>query len=510
MVDFPKEKRYFVIPIALIIAAILALAFAIRGTAPEGKREGLAKRSVMKVVGEVDIRNAIINVADTVGPAVVSISAERTQKYRVDPFPFRKEGSPFQDEFFDKFFEDFFRGAPQEFERKQAGLGSGVIIDEQGYILTNEHVITGADKVTVTLPDGRKFEAEIKGSDPRSDLAVLKIEARRLPVAELGDSSLVQTGEWVVAIGNPFGYLVDSPEPTVTVGVVSALQRSLPSQKSGYLDLIQTDAAINPGNSGGPLCNLEGKIIGISVAIFSTTGGYQGVGFAIPSNSAGAIIGDLKKGKEIAYGWMGVVIQDVTEDLAKYFGITDEKGALIAQIVKGSPADKAGLKAGDVVRKLNGKAIKSTKDLIVVISRIPVGRRSDVVVVRGKEEHTFTIEIGKMPSEEELARLKGVPAEKQEGQEIATVKWRGIEVAPITEAIARKFGIAADEEGVIVVNSMQGSPAYEATLRVGDVITSIDEKEVKTIEEFEKITNAIKGDILVYTDRGFTIVKEEE
>jgi len=471
-----------------------------------GPKVMFTQKGVKRVVGEVDIRNAFINVAEDTGPAVVSISTERTHKFRGEPFPYGRRENPFHDEFFERFFEDFFRGMPEEYEKKQMGLGSGVIIDARGYVLTNEHVVTGADKISVILPDGRKFEGTLKGSDTRSDLAIVKINARDLPVAPLGDSDNVQTGEWVVAIGNPFGYIVDSPKPTVTAGVVSALHRSLPSKKSGYLNLIQTDAAINPGNSGGPLCNLAGDVIGINVAIFSTTGGYQGVGFAIPINSAKLVIGDLIKGKSIAYGWVGVVIQDITEDLGEYFGISDQKGVLVSKIVKDSPAYRAGLKEGDVIVKFDGKKVENSKDIVVNVSRIPIGKEVELIVVREKKNVKLAIKIGRMPSDEELARLEGRPFE--EGRDMVVKKWRGIEVTAITGDLAARLGIS-DKEGVIIVDVERGSPAHYANLRAGDVIRRVGNITIKSMEEYSAAIVSAGGDVLIYTDRGFTIVKDE-
>ncbi|MBL7069272.1 MAG: trypsin-like peptidase domain-containing protein [Candidatus Omnitrophica bacterium] len=485
----------------LIIAVIAGIIFALQKRC---EVRSVTPKGLKRVVGEVDIRNAIIKVADTVGPAVVSISTERTHTFKVDRLPSGRGESPFHDEFFEKFFEDFFRGLPEEYEKKQTGLGSGVIINRDGCILTNEHVVSDADKITVTLPDGRKLLGRVKGSDTRSDLAIVKIDANNLPVCTLGNSDLIQTGEWAVAIGNPFGYIVDSPKPTVTVGVISALHRSLPSKKSGYLDLIQTDAAINPGNSGGPLCDLDGNVIGINVAIFSTTGGYQGVGFAIPINSAKLVIDDLIKGKKIAYGWVGVVIQDVTEDLAKYFGISDRKGVLIAKVIEGSPADRGGLKEGDVITRFDDREIAGIRDIIVNITRLPIGKRVDVRVIRDKRPLEFAIEIGSMPSEEELAELEGRP---YEGKRAVSEKWRGIEVTTITREFASRFDIM-NKEGVIVVSVERGSPADNANLKVGDIIRRIESYTIKTIEDYKAAISKLKGDILLYTDRGFTIVKE--
>jgi len=519
MINFLKERQLIIISIVIIVI-ILGLIFVTLRKIPERAKEApvvqkgafvaqpvIAEQGLKKVVGEIDIRNAFIKVAETVGPAVVSISTERTQKFKVDPFPFRRKGNPFRDEFFNRFFDDFFRDLPEEYERKQMGLGSGVIIDKEGYILTNEHVVNSADRIMVTLSDGRKYEGKVKGSDPASDLAVVQIDAKNLPAAALGNSDFVQTGEWVVAIGNPFGYIVDSPKPTVTVGVVSALHRSLPSKKRGYLDLIQTDAAINPGNSGGPLCDLEGSVIGINVAIFSTTGGYQGVGFAIPANSAKVIIGDLIKGKKIMYGWMGVVVQDLTEDLARYFGLPDTNGALLSQVIKNSPADKAGLKEGDIIRRLNEKEIKNTKDLVVTVSRIPVGKNAKVLVIRNKAKLTLAIEIGNVPSDKELAQLEGKPIIKEEEEAVTEESWRGIKAASITRDLARRLNIV-DTEGVIIASVESGSPAYYAKLRQMDIIKRIGAKTIKTLEDYKEAIKSLRGDVLVYTSRGFTVVKE--
>jgi len=300
------------------------------------------------------MEDAIINVANIAGKAVVSISTEHTQKLRGGGrrffrTPFRS--SPFsEDESFRRFFDDFFGEMPDR-EYKQMGLGSGVIIDGEGYILTNEHVISDADKITVTLPDGREFKGEVKGKDVRSDLAIIKINAKDLPACALGDSDNLKIGQWVVAVGNPFGFALQNPEPTVTAGVISALHRSIGriAPNRDYGDLIQTDAAINPGNSGGPLVNLKGEIVGINVAIFSTSGGYEGVGFAIPINNAKKIISFLKEGKKILYGWLGVTVQDLSEDMAKYFGCPDKNGVLVGKVLENSPAQKAGMK--DIIQQ---------------------------------------------------------------------------------------------------------------------------------------------------------------
>lgn len=447
------------------------------------------------------MEDAVIDVANTTGKSVVSISTEHTTRvkggrrfYFSTPFG----ESPFgEDEFFRKFFDEFFGEIPER-EYKQIGLGSGVIIDAQGYILTNEHVIENADKITVTLPDGREFKGEIKGKDPRSDLAIIKINARNLPVANLGDSDSLRIGQWVVAIGNPFGFAMQNPEPTVTAGVISALHRSLGrsvGRQRDYNDLIQTDAAINPGNSGGPLVNLKGEIVGINVAIFSTTGGYQGIGFAIPINNAKRIIARLIEGKEILYGWLGVTVQDLNEDLAKHFGLTDKNGALVAGVLKESPAQKGGIKEGDVIKQFDNKAVNNVRELLSIVGKTEVGRKVKVIVIRERKELALEVEIGKRPQDLEKLSYE------------AAGKWRGLKVEDLTPENVRRFRIEA-EKGVVVVDVELESPADEAGIIAGDVILEINKQTINNVSDYKKIIKGLKGDCLVRTSRGYFLVKE--
>jgi len=332
----------------------------------------------------LSLENAFISVSKKAGPAVVSISTKITSSDSGQYFY-----SPFGGgDFFERFFKDFFGEIPKR-EFKSMGLGSGIIIDPDGYILTNEHVIHNADKITVTLSDGGKFPAALVGKDYRSDIAVLKIKAqKKLPFVKLGDTKNVKIGQWAIAIGNPFGFAVNSPKPTITVGVVSALHRSLPATEYRgriYTDLIQTDAAINPGNSGGPLLNLKGEVIGINVAIYTTSGGYQGIGFAIPIDQAKYVLDKLLKGEEVEYGWLGIQIQDLSRELADYWGIPDHKGALVVKTIKGGPADNAGIKEGDVIRKLDGSEIENTEDLMNKVMHTKVGKSVDCEIIRDKK-----------------------------------------------------------------------------------------------------------------------------
>ena len=447
------------------------------------------------------MEDAVINVASAVGKAVVSISTERTEKIGgARRFYFRSPfgASPFGEEApFRKYFEDFFGELPDR-EYKQKGLGSGVIIDSRGYILTNQHVIEGADKITVTLPDGRNLKGVIKGQDARSDLAVIQIEAHNLPVATLGDSDNLKIGQWVVAIGNPFAFAIQNPEPTVTAGVISALHRSLGrtlSRERDYNDLIQTDAAINPGNSGGPLVNLKGEIVGINVAIFSTSGGYQGVGFAVPINNAKNIISKLIEGKKITYGWFGVTVQDLTEELAKYFGLPDKNGALVVSVLENSPAQKAGIKESDIIKQFDNKAINNVRELLNAVGKAEVGRKVKVVVIREKKEMVLGVEVGERP--ENLEEVQAKPAGK----------WRGLEVEELTPEVAGQFG-AEVKNGVVVVNVEPGSPADEAGIVAGDIIVEINKQTVRNISDYTKITKTVKADALVKLTRGYALIKK--
>ncbi len=448
------------------------------------------------------IQAHFVDVAKRVGPAVVSISTEATEKVQMRR---RSMGSPFSqhgEDPFEQFFEDFFGQIPQQREFKQRGLGTGVLIDPQGVILTNEHVIHGADKVTVTLPDGREFKGEVKGADIRADLAIVKIQAKNLPFARLGDSDSLKIGQWAIAIGNPFGFAVGGSEPTLTVGVISALHRAIQGPiDRDYSDLVQTDAAINPGNSGGPLVNLNGEVIGINVAIFSTTGGYQGLGFAITSNKARAILDDLVQGRKVRYGWFGVNVQNITQELADYFGLNSKDGVIVAQVLPGSPAEKGGIKDGDVIRSFDGQIVKDVPDLLRKVGRSQVGKKIALDLFREKKQLTVNVLIGERPDE---ADQEGVST----GAKGETVSWRGIEVTRITPMLAERFRLETDQ-GVLVADVKSGSPAEEAGFRVGDRILGINNRKVSSIEDFRSLTRAVKGDALVKTARGFAVLPGE-
>lgn len=500
-----KRRLILFFSLALLVGLIFGFALALKlDLFSSGKAENLppaAATSTPSLEG-FKMEDAVINVSNTTGRSVVSISTEYTKKIKGGRrfyfnYPFGE--SPFgEDDFFRKFFDEFFGEIPQQ-EYKQIGLGSGTIINNEGYILTNEHVINEADKITVTLPDGREFKAEIKGQDPRSDLAVIKINASKLPVASLGDSNSVKIGQWVVAIGNPFGFAMQNPEPTVTVGVISALHRSLGrslAQDRDYNDLIQTDAAINPGNSGGPLVNLKGEVIGINVAIFSTSGGYQGIGFAIPINNAKRIISKLIEGKKIVYGWFGITVQNLNEDLASHFGLADKNGVLVAKVLENGPAQKAGMKEGDIIKQIDNYPINNVRELLNIVGSIEVGRQVKVTIIRDRRPMTLSLVVGERPPD-----LEEISLEEKAG------KWRGLVVTEINAENARRFRIE-EQKGVVVLEVEPNSPADESGLIPGDVILEMNKEPVRNLSDYNKITKDLKGDCLVRTSRGYFLIKE--
>jgi len=471
--------------IPIVVFVLISLAF---NTYAEPPQEAL------------NLQDAFVKVSKDVGQAVVSINTEHTERYQTRYYPFAQ--------FQDQFFNDFFVEGPQR-ELKKIGLGSGLIISKEGYIITNEHVIQGADKITVTLPDAREFEAKLTGSDVYSDLAVIKIEPKgELPFANLGDSDTVKIGHWAIAIGNPFAFAVKNPEPTVTIGVISALHRSLPMTDKRireYSDLIQTDAAINPGNSGGPLVNIYGEVIGINVAIFTLSGGSEGVGFAIPINAAKKIINDLMQGKKVLYGWLGVIIQDVDANLASYFGLNNKTGVLISRIVDFSPAENAGLKPGDIIVSLDNEDIKNTKELIRAILKKNVGEKVILGVIRDLKLYSSIVEIGEKP-EDRIVIAQNKPALQPTQKNIQS--WRGLEVSDITSEIAQRFKLKT-ENGVIVISVQPESQAERAGIRPGDVIYEINRSPVKNTRDYTVVTDKVSGDVLIGTYRGYVVVKEK-
>ena len=413
---------------------------------------------------------AFSSVAKKVSPAVVFIQVEKTVKNQQS-----MEFSPFGDDFLKHFFGPSFPGQQRQFQVSQqqqriVGQGSGFIISKDGYILTNNHVAGDADKVTVKLKDGREFSAKTIGADPHTDVAVIKIDAKNLPIVPLGDSDKLEVGEWVVAIGNPFGL-----SHTLTVGVVSAKGRSSVGL-ADYENFIQTDAAINPGNSGGPLVDLDGRVIGINTAIFSRNGGYMGISFAIPINMVKAIKKQLVSTGHVIRGYLGIVIQDMTPELAKSFGLDDHKGILVAQVSGNSPAEKAGLKQGDVIVEFNGKTVTKVNSFRNRVALKKPGSRQKVTVLRNRKRKTLTVTIGELPNGE-------LAATEEPTQSLNKL---GLAVQTLTPDLAKQFGLQ-DEKGVLITQVTQGTAAARAGIKAGTVIREVNRKPVNNAGEFKKI-----------------------
>src|SRR5947208_10056985 len=407
------------------------------------------------------LEDAFTIVADRVTPAVVNVSTV-PKKPPAEATPER-----FREFFGEEFYERFFRRRPREDTRAS---GSGVIVDAKGYVLTNNHVIENAQDITVRLSDGRKFTAKLVGRDPKTDLAVLKVDAPALlPVAELGDSDQLRVGQWAIAIGNPFGL-----DRTVTVGIVSATARNRVGVAT-YENFIQTDASINPGNSGGPLLNLDGKVIGINTAIVAAG---QGIGFSIPINEAKAVMAQLIAKGRVVRGWLGVVIQDLTDELASSFGVREHEGVLVADVMKGGPAETAGLRAGDVVVELNGTRIHEVPDLQRHIANVAPGQRVRLVVVREGAPQRVTVTVAEMPGEEP-------PPAAQAGSE-----GFGLQVEALAPGAAERLNLPISQ-GVLVVDVATGGPADRAGLRRGDVILEVGRQPVSDARTLSQALGAV-------------------
>ena len=374
-----------------------------------------------------------------------------------------------------RFFD--FRGAPPS-ERQRMGMGSGFIISDDGYILTNNHVVDGVDSVLVRMSDRREFDAEVVGTDPRSDLALLRIDAADLPMLTLADDDDLEVGEWVLAIGSPFGL-----DYSVTAGIVSAKGRSLPTEKNeNYVPFIQTDVAINPGNSGGPLFNLDGEVVGVNSQIFTRSGGSIGLSFAIPSSVASNVVAQLKQSGRVTRGWLGVTIQDVDKKLAESFGLTRAGGALISDISSDGPASKAGLRSGDIILKFDGKSIPSSADLPHVVGLIAPGSTVEVELMRDREPQTINVEVGGLESDDSYTLAAGDTSDDRGGR-------LGVEVESLSAESSEHFGISG---GVVVRSVESDSVAAESGVRVGDVITLIDTQPIQSVDEFERAVDALK------------------
>jgi len=374
---------------------------------------------------------------------------------------------------FKHFFGQPGQGRGQQPQQEKSSLGSGFIISSDGYILTNNHVVQGADEIIVRLSDRRELDAQLVGADERADLALLKVKASGLPRVELGDSDKLKVGEWVLAIGSPFGF-----DYSVTAGIVSAKGRSLPNES--YVPFIQTDVAINPGNSGGPLFNLEGEVVGINSQIYTRSGGFMGVSFAIPINVAVDVAEQLKEKGKVSRGWLGVVIQEVNRDLAESFGLKQAKGALVAQLVPGSPAESGGLQSGDIITAFNGQEINLASDLPHRVGRIKPGSKAKLSIVRNGKSKVITLEIGALPDGD--GQKLGLVPQKPMGQENRL----GVVVAELSVQQERNYGA-----GVLVSKVINGRAGSMAGLVQGDVIAMIYGERIASIADFDRIVAAL-------------------
>lgn len=440
-------------------------------TAPVGTLPANGFTEVAKAVTP-----AVVNITTVIGEKISSRGGENELRDRMEEF-FGGPNGPFGP------FGPKFRGPQGPMEPRGprgpfgSGQGSGVIISPDGYILTNNHVIDGAREVTVTLPDKREFQGKIVGTDPKTDLAVVKIEGKDLPTIPWGDASKLQVGEYVLAVGNPFGL-----NSTVTLGIVSALGRGRMGITQ-YEDFIQTDAAINPGNSGGALVNTKGELVGINTAIFSQSGGYQGVGFAVPSSMGEPIYESLVKHGKVVRGYLGIGIQDLNQDLAKSFSVKDGKGALVTDVKEDSPADHAGLHQGDVITAYQGSPVEDAVALQRFVTKTTVGSKVTMKVMRDGREKELTVTIGEQPGETKIAKAEG------DGKEYA---FAGVAVQDLDRDTAKELGIKGKTQGVVVTSVEPDSGAEKAGLMPGDVIREINRQPVKSVKEFEKLSSTVK------------------
>jgi len=413
-----------------------------------------------------DAKNSVVNIS-------TKSKSRKSSSEKRPPMPELPEGSPFG-ELFEKFFNN-----PDDFGERRRGaqsLGSGFIVSSDGYILTNHHVIDGADEVIVRLTNREEYIARIVGSDKASDVAVLKVDAEDLPVLKFGDSDDLKVGEWVLAIGSPFGF-----DHSVTAGIVSAKGRSLPTDN--YVPFIQTDVAINPGNSGGPLFNLDGEVIGINSQIYSRTGGFMGLSFAIPIEMAVDVADQIKETGHVSRGWLGVLIQEVNRDLAESFGMENPHGALVAKVLDNSPAENAGLQVGDVIVEFNGRKVMRSSSLPPLVGRSSVGKDADVTIIRDKNRQVVKVKIEELPTT--ITQAAYTP-EKDEPRKSTAL---GMSVNPLSKSDRKKLKLNA---GVEVIDVEESGAARDAGIQKGDVITMIDNQEISSVEKFEEVAEDLK------------------
>jgi len=450
-----------------------------------GARWGLAACLVFAVAVPGLARGpaSVADVAEGLQDSVVNISTTQTIKGPSDPPPEREgpKGSPFE-EFFNDFFDD---EGPDGLPRRVSSLGSGFVIDPSGLIVTNNHVIEGADEIIINFIDGTKLKVtKILGHDPKTDLALLKVEPKApLKAVSFGNSSNLRVGDWVMAIGNPFGL-----GGSVTVGIVSATKRDI--NAGPYDDFIQTDAAINRGNSGGPLFNMDGEVIGVNTAIISPTGGSIGIGFAVPSNTATKVLGQLREFGETRRGWLGVHVQNVTDELAGSLGLNRPRGALVAAVTPEGPAATAGIEPRDVILQFDGQRIASMRDLPRAVAAATIGKDAPIELLRAGESVEVTVKIGRLPEKEEdetEAEAERPPMITPEGDDLL-----GLSIAPLTDDMRSKYGISGAIEGVVITDVEPGSPAASKKVKAGDVILEVTQEEVRQPQDVVARLQAVK------------------
>ncbi|MCS7164266.1 MAG: DegQ family serine endoprotease [Thermodesulfovibrio sp.] len=415
--------------------------------------------------------NAMAEVIQAVRPSVVNIYTTKKIKRPWIPFPFN---DPFFRRFFDEELSELFN---RQREYTQTSLGSGVIVDSSGHILTNYHVIKGADEIKVKLYDKRVFDGTVIGYDAKTDIAVIKIKAEGLRPIKWGDSDKLRVGETVIAIGNPYGLNL-----TVTSGIVSATGRANVGI-ADYEDFIQTDAAINPGNSGGPLVNVRGELVGINTAIFSTTGGYQGIGFAIPSNMAKVVMESLIKNKRVVRGWLGVTVQDLDNEMAKRLKLKEIKGAIITDVEEGSPAEKAGLMRKDVIIGFDGKEVEDSAHLRNLVANTPPGKRVNIEIIRENKKYSIPVTIGELPAERKVSLAESVLA--------------GLHVEELTTKLRNQLKIPQKINGVVVTYIEPGSHV-EGLLAKGDVIIEINNEKINNVKDFIRVAKEAKTEAIIW------------
>ncbi len=474
--DNKNRKTFFMFLMAFLIAFfIVSFVEVLRSSLlPSGAPEIPSASAI-----EGTIPGSFSDLSERVKPAVVNISTTRT--YKGKGFGGQFGRSPFNDYFGDEFFNRFFGDIPDR-NFKQRSLGSGFIISDDGYIFTNNHVVENTDKILVKISDGKEYEAKIIGTDSKTDIALIKIKPdHNLAIAEIGDSDTLRVGEWVIAIGNPFGL-----EQTVTAGIVSAKGRVIGA--GTYDNFIQTDASINPGNSGGPLFNMQGKVIGINTAIVAQG---QGIGFAIPINMAKSILADLKTKGKVTRGWLGISIQDISEDIAKSINYKNSNGVLVTDVFKDDPADKAGVRVGDIITEINGKAIKDTHELLLTTATLHVGDKATVKIIRDGKELFLQI----------------IVAERKDKPETALAKtsggYFGISVQELTKDLAKQLGISQNT-GLLVTDVEEGSAADNVGIQQHDVIIQVNKIKVTSLKNYTaEMAKAIqKKSVVLLIKRG--------